>query len=167
MSATPLGQSAEIVYQRVAIVDAMVRKKGWNVGVCNELALTLGVDRRTVYRLRAMANRWTRTHVRPTDIEAFRLQQLVALSDISNEAREAKDYSAAVRAIDTQAKIIGTIAPTKVDVNHSVTVNPALVAQMSRLSVDELRTLTDAKNENAAPIIEAEFEPVAEVEPAK
>lgn len=126
--------SAEMIYQRVAIVDEVMRKKGWNVGVVNELALTLGCDRRAVYRLRNMAISWTRKHLRPTDIAAWRTQQVQALADISNEARENGDYGAAVRAIRTQAEILGTIAPTKVDVTSTtrLDVSPAVVDLVSQ-----------------------------------
>lgn len=152
--------ASEQVFQRVAIVDELIRKKGWNLGVANELALTMGVDRSTVYRLRNMADSWTRRHIRPTNIEAFRLQQVVALGDIANEAREAKDYSAAVRALDTQAKIIGTISPTKVEVSggYSVT-HQAAIARVSALGVDELRGIAQREVIEVAAVESATDEP--------
>jgi hypothetical protein len=50
----------------------------------------------------------------------WRAEQLQALSDISREARENRDYSAASRAIEVQAKIVGTISPIKVDARVSL-----------------------------------------------
>ena len=119
MSASPLGQSQEMVFQRVAIVDEMMRTKGWNLSVVNELALTLGVDRRTVYRLRAMAVSWTQKHLRPTDMERWRQEQLV-LADSAARAAVAKgDYSGAAALLKVAGQLAGTITTpgTKVDIN--------------------------------------------------
>jgi hypothetical protein len=154
--------------RRLALVEQRtVEAGGWNMQVALALADELDCHYTTVYGYWRKVKAFARRGV-TTDIDKWRRQQIATLDNVQMEARKNKDYSGAVRAIEVQAKIIGTIAPTNVNVNHAVTVvNPALVAQMSRMSVDELRSLTDAKNENAAPIIEAAFEPVAEVEPAK
>lgn len=134
-----------MVYQRVAIVDEMIRRKGWSLATANELALTMNVSRSTVYRLRNMATAWTRKHLRPTNIEAFRLQQVVALSDIAMEARENKDYGAAVRAVRTQAEIIGTIAAPGVKVDVNIAQNVTLSAAIARVSALEPEQLEERR----------------------
>lgn len=153
--------------RRLALVEQRtVEAGGWNMQVALALADELDCHYTTVYGYWRKVKAFARRGV-TTDIDKWRRQQIATLDNVQMEARKNKDYSGAVRAIEVQAKIIGTIAPTKVDVSHSVTVNPALVAQMSRMTPDELRKLTDANSPNPTPIIEAEFEPVADVEPAK
>jgi hypothetical protein len=110
-----------------------MRTKGWNLAIVDALAEELNVDRATIYRCRSRAQRWTRDQLRPANIETWRVQQVQFLADTALEARKDKDYGAAARCIDIQAKIIGTIAPTKVDVTSTtrLDVSPAVVALVS------------------------------------
>ena len=131
--------SAEMLYQRVAIVDEAMRSKGWNLGVANELALTLDCDRRTVYRLRNMALSWTRKHIRPTNMEAWRMNHMQLADEAARKAVADKDYSGAAALLKVAGALAGTIAPAgKVDVhlNNSTTYNAA-VAMVSNLSIEE------------------------------
>ena len=127
------------MFRQIAHVDEVMRTRGWNASIVEQIAKDLGVDRRTVYRIRARALRWTRGQLRPDDVENWRAQQVQALADTALEARQSGDYAAAAKCYDIQAKIVGTIAPTNVNVRHAVTVvDPRLAAEMSRKSVGEL-----------------------------
>ena len=154
--------SAPLMFKRISRVDEVMRTEGWNLAIVEKLADELGVDRATVYKLRSRASRWTQSQMRPQDTENWRAQQMQALTDTALEARKNKDYSAAVRAIEVQAKIIGTIAPTNVNVNHTTTVNPALSVKLSGLSVTQLTAIAQRKDPEEAPeVVEAELvEPV-------
>lgn len=149
--------SALQTFRQIAHVDEVMRTKGWNAAIVEQIAKELGVDRRTVYRIRARALRWTRGQLRPTDVENWRAQQVQALSETALEARQAGDYAAAAKCYDTQAKIVGTIAPTNVNVNHTTTVSPAMAVRLSGLSVTELQQIAQKPDE---PAIDAQFEPI-------
>lgn len=148
---------APLMFKRVARVDEVMRTEGWSLRIVDRLAEELGVDRATVYKLRRRASQWTQSQMRPGDAENWRAQQMQALTETALEARKAKDYSAAVRAIEVQAKIVGTIAPTNVNVNHTTTVSPAMAVRLSGLSVTELQQIAQKPDE---PVIDAQFEPI-------
>lgn len=153
------------MFRQIAHVDEVMRTRGWNAKIVEQIAEELGVDRRTVYRIRARALRWTQGQMRPADVENWRAQQVQALADTALEARQNGDYAAAAKCYDIQAKIVGTIAPTKVEVSGTVShTHDVAIGQVSRLSVDELRALADTQK----PAIEATFAPVdAESEPPR
>ena len=149
---------ASVQFAQIARVDEVVRKRGWNLVVADDLARELGVDRRTIYRHRGRAQAWTQKHLSPQDIERWRLEQVVLLGDTAREARDKGDFAATARCIEIQAKIIGTIAPTKVDVTSTVSVvHSAAVARLSTLSMDELRQMTEPRQ-----IVDAVSVPVAD-----
>lgn len=148
------GTSPAITFKQIARVDEVVRTRGWNMAIADSLAEELGVHRRTVYRMKARAQRWTQNQLRPADLDKWRVEQVQFLADTALMARVEGDFTAAARCIDIQAKIIGTIAPTKVEVSGSYSVtHQAAIARVSHLSPAELLG-------TAQPAIEAEFEPV-------
>ena len=137
--------SSELIYQRVTIVDQVMREKGWNPGVANELALTLGITRRSVYRLRNMALSWTRKQLRPTDVERWRTQQVQLADEGARMALRKEDASGLAAILKVSGLLTGTIAPAgKVDVhlNNSTTYNAA-VAMVSNLSIEEQAAQVD------------------------
>lgn len=125
-----------------------VQQRGWSVEVAHDLAVELGVSVRTVHRYWEKARRWTRQTLRAGDIEKWRAQQIQALTNIATEARMNKDYTAAVRAIDVQAKIIGTISPLNLNVaarvEHVAVVIPqvldAVSGQPRQITLDEIQS---------------------------
>jgi hypothetical protein len=106
--------------RRALEVDQAVRQRGWSLALAHDLAEKWGCDERTVRRYWHRGRKWTQSSLAPGDLEMWRAEQLQALSDISREARENRDYSAASRAIEVQAKIVGTISPIKVDARVSL-----------------------------------------------
>lgn len=146
-----------VTFEQLAHVDEAMRTRGWNAKIVEDLARELDVDRRTVYRIRARARAWTQKQLRPADLDAWRVQQVQFLGETAIRAANAGEYRDAARCIDIQAKIIGTIAPTKVEHSgHVSVVHSAAAARVSHL--------TDAQIMQAAfsdkPAIEAAFEEV-------
>jgi hypothetical protein len=156
-----------MVYQRVAIVDEAIRKSGWSLALCNELAMTMNVDRSTVYRLKNMAEKWTRKHLRPTNLEHWRLEHVRLADAAARQAIADKDYSGAAALLKVAGAMTGTIQPAgKVDVhlNNSTTYNAA-VAMVSNLSIEEQAAQVDdliASRGRLKQAIEAECAPVAD-----
>lgn len=141
-----------------------MRQKGWSLRVADELAEELGVDRRTVYRLRNRANRWTQEQLRPQDVDRWRARQLQLADEAARSALAKNDYAGVAALLKVSAGLTGTIAPTNVNVHHTATlVNPAVAAKMSALSVDDLRQMVkkaETADDSEKAVIEAEFEPV-------
>lgn len=149
--------AAPLMFKRIARVDEVMRLEGWNLGIVDRLAEELGVDRATVYKLRRRAEQWTQGQMRPQDSENWRAKQMQALTETALEARKNKDYSAAVRAIEIQAKIVGTIAPTKVDVTHTAVVPANVASVVANMAPEQIRALTERR------VIEVESAPVGAV----
>lgn len=144
-------------FRQIAHVDEVMRTRGWNATIVEQIAKDLGVDRRTVYRIRARALRWTRGQLRPDDVENWRAQQVQALADTALEARQSGDYAAAAKCYDIQAKIVGTIAPTKVDVTHTAVVPANVASVVANMAPEQIRALTERR------VIEVESAPVGAV----
>lgn len=130
---------------RIAHVDRVVRERGWSLDTIQKLADDLDCDVRTIYRYWSKARRWTQATLATGDLKRWRTEQVVALAEVARLARDEKEYSAATRAIEVQAKIIGTIAPTKVEMSGMVahvpvlpTVRDAETGERRGLTVDEI-----------------------------
>lgn len=152
--------AAPLMFKRVSRVDEVMRTKGWNLSIVDALAEELGVDRVTIYKLRNRAIQWTKRAIRPENVDTWRAQQVQLLHEAAIGAKNEGKYAEAARCVDIQAKIIGTIAPTNVNVNHSVGVSPQLSARMSGLSITELRQLAKPKaadGESAPEVVEGEL----------
>lgn len=122
-----MGNVAGIIQvSRVDRVDQVVRERGWSLAVARELAIEFGCSLNTVYRYWNRCRRWTQATMKAGDLEMWRAQQVQQLTEVAIEARKAKDYKSTVRAIEAQAKIIGTIAPLKVEHGGTVGVQLAL-----------------------------------------
>jgi len=157
---------------RVTHVANAVSKRGWSIDLAGQLAKEMGVSRRTVERYWVKAQQWTKRSMRAGDPDLWRANLLSLVHTGAVRALDEGKYTDLAALVKAGGALTGTIAPTNVNVNHAVTVvNPALVAQMSRMSADELRQLTDGeeekrKRELAAAeagngvVVEAEFEPV-------
>ncbi len=152
--------SAHTNFVNISIVDETIRAKGWNTGVVMELAARLGVSHKTVYKLRARAERWTQGTLRPDDVAKWRMRQVQALEEIWRQARDAQDYKGAAKALEVQARLVGSIAPQNVNVNVSGTVtheHEAAVAKISQMEPNMLAQLADRPD--LLPV-EAEFEEI-------
>lgn len=126
--------------KRLALVEQRtVEAGGWNMQVALDLADEMGVHYTTVYGYWRKVKAFARRGV-TTDIDKWRRQQIATLDNVQLEARKNKDYGAAVKAIETQAKIIGTIAPTKVDVTHTAVVPANVASVVANMSPAQLQT---------------------------
>lgn len=115
------------------------------MGTAAELAVELGVDVRTIHRYWEKARRWTRETMKASDVARWRAEQVLQLARIAEEARLDKDYGSAIRALEAQAKIVGTIAPTRVEMSGTVahvpvlpTIRDAETGERRGLTVDEI-----------------------------
>lgn len=142
----------------MARVESMVKEHGWNLMIAREIAVELGVSLATVRRDWHRVRTWTQRVLRTDDIALWRSEQVNLLTDIARDARRDRDYTGAVRAIETQAKIIGTIAPTRVEatvtgtVLHVPVVTPAPEAPAA-LGVDDLSRIIDATFAEVEPAV--------------
>lgn len=152
------GAQAATMFDQLAIVEETMRVKGWNPRVAEELAVRLGVTRRTVYNIRSRAIQWTKRQLRTEDIEARRAEQYQLADEAARSALAKGDYAGVASLLKVQASLTGTIAPTNVNVNHTTTVSPAMAVRLSGLSVTELQQIAQKPDE---PVIDAQFEPVS------
>lgn len=153
------------MFAQIARVDEVLREKGWSLRVADDLASELGVDRRTVYRLRNRANRWTQEQLRPQDVDRWRARQLQLADEAARMALAKGDYAGVASLLKVSAGLTGTIAPTNVNVNHTTTVNPALSVKLSGLTVTELTAIAQRRAPDAEPeVVEGELvDPAADV----
>ena len=152
-------------FRRLALVEAKAFEKGWNTSTVAELTAELGIDRSTVYEYWRKVKAYTRRGV-TLDVDKWRKQQMVDLDNIKMMAMRTADLPSAVRAIEVQAKIIGTIAPagTKIDVSINQQ-NIAATATLSTMSTDQLATDVAQlleRRQQMLPVVEAECEVVKE-----
>lgn len=148
--------SHDETFRRLVVVEGMVHERGWSTATVEALTKELQVNRSTIYDYWRKVKAYTRRGV-TLDIEKWRRQQMIDLDNIKMQAIREKDLPSAIRAIETQAKIVGTIAPTNVNVNHTTTVSPAMAVRLSGLSVTELQQIAQKPDE---PVIDAQFEPI-------
>lgn len=127
------GDSITLI-RNVCRVDKAVQDRGWSLAVARDLAVELNVSLATVYRYWEKCRIWTQRTIQVGDLEKWRAKQVSDLDRIRGKCEHAGDHDRAIRAIETQAKIIGTIAPVRVDarITGMVTHVP-LTADLPRL----------------------------------
>ena len=100
----------------------VVAERGYSVRVEADLMAELHCSARTIRRDWNLGRRMTQRAMDTANTEVFRAEQVQTLREIQRKAIAKGDFTAAARAVDIEAKIIGTIAPVKVDNRHSGTV---------------------------------------------
>jgi len=147
--------SAAVTFDRMVVVEARIRERGWSLKTVDGLAKELGVDRSTIYNYKNRLRRWTQRTMQPGDQEGWRAQQMQLLLDAIRGAMEAGDFKAVASLVKVHADIVGTTAAKNVNVNVSggVTVSPAAIGAVVDMDRGDRQRLLP---ENLAPI-EAEF----------
>lgn len=149
---------AEVTVQRIAAVQQGVSDYGWSASTIERLAKELNISTRTVRRCWDRAVKLTRRAFDPSNVEKMRVRQVMRLeTNIANAARTG-DYSAAMKGEQVYAQLVGTVAPTNVNVTHNVGVSPALSVKLSGLSVTELTAIAQRRAPDAEPeVVEGEL----------
>ena len=134
----------------------------WSIVTAAALADELGVAR-PARRAWGKVQRWTRASLNPANVERMRVRQLMRLEANIAAAAAAGQYGAAFKGEQVYGQLTGTIAPMKVEVSggYSVT-HQAAIANVSRLSVDELRASVNAQDTVRARVIEGSVQPVTQ-----
>ena len=150
--------AAPLQWSRVVELDTIVRERGWHLGVVQELIERWKVNRSTVYSYKRRSDELTRRHIKPEDVATYKARQVQLLDDAARKALAAEDFASVARLVKTQAEIIGTIAPVKLDARLTVQAVqiPVVVGAAGEppraLTVDELTERIEAESRRKAAI---------------
>ena len=137
--------TGSLQWERIVELDEMIRVQGWHTGIVAECMSRWGVCRDAVYRYKRRTDQLARRHVKVEDIPTHKARQAELLDQATHAAMAKGDFASVARLVKTQAEIIGTIAPVKIDarVQHQsvvvLTTMDAETKEQRLLTADELR----------------------------